>query len=234
MAAKRGKGGDQAVAQPANAPDDETQVSHGEGLALERMVLFSDAVFAIAITLLIIEIHPPHLEGTVVTEEINAVLRLWPSFFSFALSFLVIGRFWIGHHNAFSVVRHFDPALVWPNLHLLMSIAFLPFATAFMGANFGHVVPMVFYNLTLMTVALLSHRLIRKAVRIDNLRPGYDAGDIKHLRARGLGVAIGAFVAAIVACFYPNFSQFALVTIPLWQYLLDRRTHRQASIVRHG
>ena len=229
MAAKRGRGGSEA-----GTPDDDAQVSHGEGLALERMVLFSDAVFAIAITLLIIEIRPPHLESYNLADEIDAVWRLWPHFLSFALSFLVIGRFWIGHHNAFSVVKHFDPTLVWPNFHLLMSIAFLPFATAFMGENFGHVVPMVFYNLALMTVALLSYRLIRKAVHVDNLRPGYGADDVKHLRARGLGVAIGAFVAAIVACFVPLFSQYALVTIPLWQYLLDRRAHWQASIVRHG
>ena len=71
---------------------------------LERLIFFSDAVFAIAITLLIIEVRPPHL-GFHATDRdhLIALINLSPSFVAFFISFFVIGAFWAGHHRAFSL-----------------------------------------------------------------------------------------------------------------------------------
>src|SRR5437868_654279 len=111
-------------------------------LALDRLVFFSDAVFAIAITLLVLEIRIPHLpRGVTIAEAWREFWTLWPSFFAFALSFFVIGRFWMGHHERFRPLRHFDDRLMWPNLLYLMTIAFMPFSTAFLGSNLGRFVP---------------------------------------------------------------------------------------------
>jgi uncharacterized membrane protein len=187
---------------------------------LERLVFFSDAVFAIAITLLVIEIHVPDLPSRDPRVALEALDHLVPSFFGFALSFLVIGRFWIGHHSALSRATCFTARMMWPNLLLLMSISFMPFATAFMAANIGQLVPTAFYNLVLLVTALLSWRMV--SIAIDHW-PADEANDErKAMRNRGLGVAMGAATALAFTLVSPIFSQMALISIPLWQRLLTR------------
>src|SRR5690606_8165786 len=114
----------------------------------ERLVFFSDAVFAIAITLLVLEIEVPHLHpGASPSEYWEALGELVPSFLAFLLSFMVIGRFWLSHHQIFGRVAHFDVRLVWPNMLYLLAIAFMPFTTAFMAAGRNGFVPALCYNL---------------------------------------------------------------------------------------
>jgi uncharacterized membrane protein len=197
---------------------------------LERLVFFSDAVFAIAITLLVIEIEVPHLGRVSDGQYWLALRELLPSFFGYALSFLVIGRFWIGHHNAFTLIDHYDGRLAWPNLFLLMAIAFMPFATAFMAANLGNFVPTLVYNLTLLATAIFSLRLIVMATSADLVRAETDPAKIHLLRSRGLGVILGVATAVAATFASPMLSQIALITIPLWQYLLNRKALGKASI----
>ena len=187
---------------------------------MERLIFFSDAVFAIAITLLVIEIRVPHLTTGSSDEALQALRSLVPSFFGFALSFVVIGRFWMGHHSAMANVAGYSSKLIWPNLLLLMSIAFMPFATAFMSANIGQLVPTVFYNATLMVTALLSWRVVSMA---RNLWPESErGGDWLWMGSRGIGVALGAASALALTFVTPIFSQLALASMPLWQRLAAR------------
>ncbi len=204
--------------------------STGTDHPLERLVFFSDAVFAIAITLLVIEIEVPHLGSVSDGKYWAALFELGPSFFGYALSFLVIGRFWIGHHNAFTLIDHYDGRLAWPNLFLLMAIAFMPFATAFMAANLGQFVPTLIYNLTLLATAVLSRRVIGIATSDDLVRSGTAPEMRKLLRARGTGVILGVLTTFAATFLSPQFSQIALVTIPLWQWLLNKRQLAPASV----
>ncbi len=101
---------------------------------LERMILFSDAVFAIAITLLIIEIKVPDLQVDG-THSISGALReafhhTYLEFFGFVLSFAVIGQFWLSHHKLFGFVSDYDNGLLWLNLHTLFWIVLAPFSSA--------------------------------------------------------------------------------------------------------
>ena len=193
---------------------------------LERLIFFSDAVFAIAITLLVIEIHVPHLTGDV-AEALRALTALAPSLFGFALSFVVIGRFWIGHHAAMANVECYSPKLLWPNLHLLMAIAFMPFATAFMSANIGQLVPTAFYNAVLIISALLSLRIVTMARALWPVAERH--GEWLLLGSHGIGVALGAASALALTFYSPIFSQLALITIPLWQRLAARILHARRS-----
>lgn len=94
----------------------------------QHLEAFSDGVFAIAITLLVLEIRPPHLaEGEVLS---GALLRLWPSYAAYAFSFLMIGILWVNHHSFFRLFRRVNHTFLVMNVFFLMFVSFIPFPTA--------------------------------------------------------------------------------------------------------
>lgn len=224
-----------ASAAAGNAPK-EAQAAAGEGHEhspshqLERLIFFSDAVFAIAITLLIIEVRPPHL-GFHATDrdQLVALANLIPNFVAFFISFFVIGAFWAGHHRAFSLARHWSPALVTPNIFMLAAIVFMPFATAYMGTNMGQRVPSMVYDAVLLATGLLNIRLVRIATSAPVVDKHVDALIIARTRGRGWGVTLGAALAFLLAFFLPRLSQFGLMTIPIWMRLAVRRAERRTA-----
>ena len=197
---------------------------------LERLIFFSDAVFAIAITLLIIEVHAPRLGFHASDrDQLIALINLTPSFVAFFISFFVIGAFWAGHHRAFSLARHWSPTLLGPNTMMLAAIVFMPFATAYMGMNMGQRVPTVLYDLVLLLTSLLNIRLVKVATSPPVLDERADPLVVARTRARGWGVALGALIALLLAFFIPSIGQFGLLTIPLWLRLFVKRAERQAQ-----
>jgi uncharacterized membrane protein len=100
-----------------------------------RIELLSDAVFAITMTLLILEVHVPVVDGTDARAVIEAIREVLPSLLTFAFSFLTLSVFWVNHHHFMHQLTHGDWALLWHNLHLLFWMTVLPFVTAFLGAN---------------------------------------------------------------------------------------------------
>jgi len=203
-----------------------TELHHGghhHPPLLERLVLFSDAVFAIAITLLVIEIGAPHLpHGAGDIAHLQQRAQRIPNFIGFFVSFWVIGAFWTGHHRAFGQVGHYATGLIVPNLAMLCAVAFMPFATAYMSENFGAVVPTFTYNLVLLVTALLNLHLIRKVTDPPFLAEGADPIERAATRARPWGVVGGSAVGLAVSLVVPQLSQLFLVTIPLWIALAVR------------
>ena len=109
------------------APDDAAAVKRD----VDRVVAFSDGVFAIAITLLVLSLEVPR---DVSTEDLGEALRdLWPELFTYALSFVVIGAYWMGHHRIFRSLQRVNAPLLAINLALLGFIALLPFPTEILG-----------------------------------------------------------------------------------------------------
>ncbi len=199
--------------------------------ALERLVFFSDAVFAIAITLLVIELHAPKLpHGVADMAHWNALWEMLPHFFGFALSFYVIGRFWVGHHRAFSLARKYDETLLMPNLMLLMAIAFIPFVTAYLAANLGERVPTFCYNLLFLVTALLSRRVGLLATK-PPICDENDLGEEAHLlRDRGLAVVFAAASAIIASLITPIFGQIAIASMVIWKRLITARRKKRAAV----
>lgn len=196
---------------------------------LERLLFFSDAVFAIAITLLIIEVHVPELpRGSSPGQYLHELLELIPGFFGYVLSFLVIARFWITHHAAFAHSPPFHPQLLWPNVQLLMSVAFMPFATAFLARNLGAMVPALLYFLVLMVASLLSVRMVRKATDLGDAQALHGIEGLAFLRIRGMAIFFAAVLAFLLGFFVPMFSPAALASTPLWLQLLKRRAAARA------
>jgi uncharacterized membrane protein len=190
---------------------------------LERLMFFSDAVFAIAITLLVIEIKVPHLHGGSLQEAWASLGALVPNFLAYILSFAVIGRFWMVHHTALQVPEHHVPKLMWPNIILLMVVAFMPFATANMAENLHNRGPMIFYNAILLALALASALVVMICTAPENARPMFAAFDRATMRGRVLGV-VAAVLGTLISSFFivGGLSQLFLLTMPIAQRLAVR------------
>lgn len=198
--------------------------------ALERLVFFSDAVFAIAITLLILEVHVPHLpRHSTDVVYLQALADLTPSFIGYIISFWVVGMFWLGHHRAFSFANRHSPRMLGWNLFLLGVMAFMPFATAFLAQNMGERVPAVFYCGTLLLAGLLNARVVWIATGPEMVDPAVDPAMIVYSRRRSLSVVLGAVTAILVGLFAPRFAQVALVSIPIWRRLLTLRKNPSSA-----
>ncbi|MFD8014577.1 TMEM175 family protein [Streptomyces sp. NPDC058955] len=128
------------TAHPANAEVHEISTS--------RLEAFSDGVFAIAITLLVLEIELPHDRPL-----LDGLLALWPSYAAYVFSFLIIGVVWMNHHTMLFYIRRVDRPLLLMNLLLLMNVAFIPFSTHVLAeglaSGHGERAAAVFYGLTL-------------------------------------------------------------------------------------
>ena len=122
----------------------------------ERLIFFSDAVFAIAITLLALEIRLP-VDATDLSDLqlMKSLMAIWPKYLSFIISFLVIGNFWIAHHRQFRMITRYDTRLLLLNLFMLMSIAFIPFPTSILSENSNRT-STIFYALSITLTGLLS------------------------------------------------------------------------------
>ena len=101
-----------------------------------RVEAFSDGVYAIAITLLILEIKVPH--HTPDRSLGDALLALWPSYLAFLTSFFTIGVMWINHHRLFTLIQKCDTGLLVTNLLLLLGVTWIPFPTALLAEYIGH------------------------------------------------------------------------------------------------
>lgn len=133
------------------------------------MLAFSDGLFAIAMTLLVVGIEVPNLEDPdSVGDLANALNDLSPSFISFFISFAVIGRYWVAHHQFFSLLRTMDQGLIGLNVIYLGFIAFLPFPTALLGSLFENPLSVVTYAVAVAIVSGMEVVLFRRA-HVDGL-----------------------------------------------------------------
>ncbi|GAB3827526.1 TMEM175 family protein [Hymenobacter jeollabukensis] len=129
---------------------------------LERLILFTDAVFAIAITLLIIEIKVPELHHATDRAALSALLRLTPKFVGFFIGFFVIAIYWTAHHRIFRFLHRYDGRLIWLNILFLLSIVLMPFTSAYYSEYVNGVnVPFVVYCLSVSTTGLMQVLLQR-------------------------------------------------------------------------
>ena len=104
-------------------------------IAPHRILALTDGVYAIVMTILVLELSVPIVMGTAVNKELShELLEMWPEFLIYGLSFFVLGVFWLMHHFIFDNIRQYDPALSWINIFFLMCTGLIPFSTALFGA----------------------------------------------------------------------------------------------------
>jgi uncharacterized membrane protein len=196
-------------AQPTNGEHDT-----------QRIEAFSDGVIAIAITLLVLEVHVPSLAETDDGRELwSELVDLWPSYLGYLISFLTIGILWANHHDIFRYIARVDRNLVIINTLFLLTVAFLPFPTALLSEYLGHEgerTATIVYSGWFLVVAL-SYNLLWRYPSTNGrlLAPDADPAAVASI-SRRFNLGPPSYLIAFIAAFiYPPASLVILALLAL-------------------
>jgi uncharacterized membrane protein len=188
---------------------------------LERVGLFSDGVFAVLITVLVLELKPPEVA------TFSALLPLWPTGLSYAVSYLFIAIVWVNHHHLFGYAEIVTPRLVWFNFLHLFSVSLIPFTTEWIAGSRLAPAPVALYAAVFVIVNATYLALCWEVVD----RPAHE--DVTQLMRRLLTmrsfVTIGVFVAASAIALVWPIVGMALISVCLITYLRPDIPSRGAS-----
>src|SRR5437867_4215038 len=169
-------------------------------LRLTRIEAFSDGVFAIVVTLLVLELKVPALKDHAsVSELAHALVDLLPKFLSWLISFIIVCKFWLNHHHLLGLARHANYAMVWLNSIFLMGQSFIPFPTALMGEYPMNMLAVSLFGAvmavnTLLFIALQSYILGRL------LKPEMLGAVVPHLMRKSF-VGVVSYLLGVIATF---------------------------------
>ena len=186
-----------------------------------RLEAFSDGVLAIIITIMVLELKVPH------GDTFAALSPLWPTLFSYALSFVYIGIYWNNHHHLLHATRTVSGGVLWANLHLLFWLSLVPFATAWMGENHFAPAPTALYGVPLLCAAI-AYTILQNAIVAQQGRDGVLAHALGSDRKGKL--SLGTYVAAIPLAFvHEAIAQALYVAVALVWLVPDRRIEKALS-----
>jgi uncharacterized membrane protein len=185
--------------------------THDEKPSTERIGAFSDAVIAVVITIMVLELKAPSRSG------LQALWPLWPIAVSYAVSYLFIAIAWINHHHLLQFVRHVTTRLIWTNFAHLFAVSLVPFSTAWIARTHLAAVPVALYAGIFVCVNL-TFRLFEKDVFEQADQARLCARAKRMARRRSLGTILFFVVASAISLWLP-LAGFALVCLTLVLYL---------------
>ena len=172
---------------------------------LDRIIFFSDAVMAIAITLLVLDLRVPDAAGGLGP----ALINLWPNYLAYVFSFFIIGNYWLAHHRLFRPLRAYDNLVLWLNLLFLFFVALIPFSTRIISRDAGARLGVVVYSLNILPLAIISLAMMRHAY-IDGrlIEPSHDRARIRkqlEFNKRGTVIFLVCLLVSIIlpVAFFP-------------------------------
>ncbi len=209
---------------------------------LERFIFFSDAVFAICITLLIIEIKVPEIEQPTDALLWHSLSEMSLRFVGFIISFGIVGHYWSVHHRIFGYVTRYTTSLLWINLGFLFTVVLLPFSAAFLGefsSNTSVKIPYAVYTLNMCLTAFMNCWLW---VYVSNPKRKMLTRQISRARIklgiyRSLVIPIIFVISLLVFFIFPVFSRYILLLIPVILHWgmggLEKRAEREEAAAAH-
>jgi uncharacterized membrane protein len=184
-------------------------------MSKNRLETFSDAVIAIILTIMVLELHVPH------GYEIADLQPLVPIFLSYIFSFIGIGIYWNNHHHLLHVTKKINAAVMWANLHLLFWLSLLPFVTAWLGENFTKPLPVALYGIVVLSAGIAHNILWRTIVACqgkDSLLANAIGSDLKGT------LSIVFYVLGISLAFVNLWFAYILyLTVAIMWLIPDRR-----------
>jgi len=183
-----------------------------------RLEAFSDGVFAIIITIMVIEFHLP--DGT----HFSDLLPLVPKFLAYLLSFLYIAIYWNNHHHLLKAANGVNGGIMWANMGLLFCATLIPFGTAWVGENYQAVAPTAFYGIILMLNAVAYYILQNRILATMSKKSPF----AKSIGAdyKGKLSPILYFIGIVLAFISPLVAELVLVGVAIMWIVPDRRVER--------
>jgi len=206
-------------------PDERADVARP--FLLERIVFFSDAVFAIAITLLALDLRLPETAATLTGGDLDAALaRLVPRVSAYVFSFAVIGLYWLAHWRRYSAIRAANERLAVINLVLLGFVAVIPFPTSLLAEHGDQPIPVVIYALVIAAAGVMGSASWLYAARSGLTVRGSEQW-VRLVALRGLAIPFVFIVTLPLAFVNPLATQLAwLLGFPLQAFGVTRRLRR--------
>lgn len=203
---------------------------------LERIIFFSDAVIAIAITLLAIELRPPDIGPGLNPAEsgalLNAILDDWPRFLAFVLSFYIIAVFWIAHHRYFRYIKRYDEALIRINIVFLFFIVLVPFSSALLGEYGNLQTAIIIYALNLLGVGLAGAWLWNYASHDHRLvEPSLDPVFARRIQLRAFATPLASVIVILLTFIVGAYASFGWFLIFVFQFFTERH-YRQMGMFK--
>jgi|SRR5438034_1369579 len=180
-----------------------------------RIEAFSDGVMAILITIMVLELKAPH------DPTPASLARMWPTFFAYVLSFIIIAIYWVNHHYLIHLVSRVDAVILWANMNLLFWISLIPWVTVYLGDNHALPFPVALYA-AVSTAGALSFFLLRASIA----RHHHHELEFKRLNrrmARKNLIALVIYVAAIAMAFIYTPLALVMIALPAAMYFLPER-----------
>jgi uncharacterized membrane protein len=184
-----------------------------------RLEAFSDGVFAILITIMVLELHAP--EG----DTFEALKPLLPKFISYVLSFIYVAIYWNNHHHMLQVVKHVNGKVLWYNTLLLFCISLVPFVTAWMGENHFSAFPVALYGIVLFLCSLAYWLVLHTLIQLHGKQ---------SLLATAVGndskgkISSAIYIVGILISFYNSWISFGLYCLVacIW-FIPDNRIEKR-------
>jgi uncharacterized membrane protein len=183
-----------------------------------RLEAFSDGVIAILITIMVLELRPPHGSG------IDDLGPLVPTFLSYMLSFGVLGIYWNNHHHLLHAAKAVDGWVLWANLNLLFWLSMFPFATAWIGERHFASVPVAGYGVVMLLAAIAYYILVRALIAVPGQPRAIAEAIGRDVKGKispalsALGIPVGLVAPAVSMALYA-------AVVLLW-VVPDRRMER--------
>jgi uncharacterized membrane protein len=186
-----------------------------------RMEAFSDGVLAVIITIMVLEMKPPH------ESPLAAMRPLIPIFLSYLLSFVYIGIYWNNHHHLLHATQHVNGATLWANLHLLFWLSLIPFTTAWVGENQVNASPVALYGIVLLLAGIAYFLLTKALIRLH----GQGSTLAKSIGSdRKTKISIAIYAASIPLAFaQPWISCAGYVIVAIMWLVPDLRIERRLA-----
>ncbi len=184
-----------------------------------RLEAFSDGIFAVIITIMVLEMKVPH-EATMA-----AFMQLFPVFISYVVSFVVIGIYWVNHHHLFHTVKHVNTKILWANFVVLFPLTLVPFTTGWIGENYNEQLPMTIYCINLLLTGI-GAGILQKV-----LMAGLPTDDaIRLIAKRNLKKVVFSSVIYLVSIatsfFYPAFCLVLIAIVAATWFIPDKEIER--------
>ncbi len=205
--------------------------SQFSGLSKHRIEALTDGIYAVAMTLLVIELKLP-AHDLIHTQDdlINAVGHLLPKFLAWVISFLVLSLFWLGHHRLFQIVRHVDGKLVGLNIVQLGFASLLPFSSALSGEFGDKLFSQIFYSLNMTALSLMAILIARYIHKHPELCVHPMPESTYHAaRFRVGGLIVISAVAVAIASVLPNAGNMAFMLMMIISPISRRIEARAAA-----